>query len=266
MIDWMRIGGVLSLVTVVSLILIPIQAIGLYFDLPYRRWLPGYWHRLSCRLLGIRIHVHGGIDRRRPLLLAANHASWTDILILGAIADVVFIAKTEVAGWPIFGLLAKLQKTIFVAREEKRRAGEQVNEIATRMADGEVVVLFPEGTTSDGNRLLEVKSSLFGAAASARPLAPDGVVYVQPVAIAYTKVYGMPMGRYHRPIAAWPGDIELLPHLVGILKAGAIDVDVSFGPPVEFHAGDNRKALSTRIEADIRTMLLEHLRGRRSSD
>ncbi|MCL6705719.1 1-acyl-sn-glycerol-3-phosphate acyltransferase [Pseudomonas sp. R2.Fl] len=266
MIDWLRIGIVLSLVALMSLVLIPIQAVGLYFDLPYRRWLPGYWHRNACRLLGIRIHVHGGIDRRRPLMLAANHASWKDILILGALADVAFIAKTEVADWPIFGLFAKLQKSIFVVREEKRRTGEQVNEIATRMADGEIVVLFPEGTTSDGNRLLEVKSSLFGAAAAALPLAPDGVVYVQPVAVAYTRVHGMPMGRYHRPIAAWPGDIELLPHLIGILKAGAIDVDVSFGQSVEFHVGDNRKALSTRIEADIRAMLLEHLRGRRSSD
>nr|WP_210387989.1 MULTISPECIES: lysophospholipid acyltransferase family protein [unclassified Ciceribacter] len=245
-----------------TLVMLPIQALGLYFDFPYRRWLPGYWHRMACRLLGIRLHVHGGLESRRPLMIAANHASWKDILILGALADVAFIAKTEVASWPVFGLFAKLQKSIFVVREEKSRTGEQVNEIATRMADGEIVVLFPEGTTSDGNRLLGVKSSLFGAASAALPLAPDGVVHVQPVAIAYTGVYGMPMGRYHRPIAAWPGDIGLLPHLIGILKAGAIDVDVSFGEVIEFRVGENRKLLSARVEAAIRSMLVDHLRGR----
>lgn len=266
MIDRLRIAVVLFFIALLSLVLIPIQAFGLYFDFPYRHRLPGFWHRNACRLLGIRIHTYGEVDRRRPLMIAANHASWKDILVLGALADVVFIAKTEVAEWPVFGLLARLQRTIFVVREEKRRTGEQVNEIATRMADGEIVVLFPEGTTSDGNRLLGVKSSLFGAAAAVLPLAPDGVVYVQPVAIAYTRVHGMPMGRYHRPIAAWPGDIQLLPHLAGVLKAGAIDVDVCFGQPVEFRVGDNRKALSMRVEAEIRAMLLERLRGRRSVD
>lgn len=88
-------------------------------------------------------------------------------------------------------------------REQKRKTGEQVNEIADRMADGEIMVLFPEGTTSDGNRLLEVKSSLFGAAAAALPKTPNAVVHVQPVAVAYTRVHGTPMGRYYRPLTAW---------------------------------------------------------------
>ncbi len=88
-------------------------------------------------------------------------------MVMSSVADVAFIAKIEVRDWPIFGLLARLQKSVFIVREEKRKTGNQASEIAARMADGEIIVLFPEGTTSDGNRLLEVKSSLFGAAAMA---------------------------------------------------------------------------------------------------
>jgi 1-acyl-sn-glycerol-3-phosphate acyltransferase len=258
----LRIGFVVVALAIVTLALLPFQLVALALDLKIRRYIPRLWHRAACGLLGIRIHVHGRLEKRRPVMLAANHASWKDILVLGAIADVTFIAKSEVAKWPVFGPLAKLQKTIFVARDDKRKAGAQVTEIAERLADGEIVVLFPEGTTSDGNRLLDIKSSLFGAAAAAVPHVPGNVVHVQPVAIAYTRVYGMAMGRYHRPIAAWPGDIELVPHLMGVLKAEAIDVEVSFGETVEFRAGDNRKLLSANVAAQIRRMLLACLRGR----
>src|SRR5690606_13065505 len=125
---------------------------------------------IACRMIGLRVKVHGTIEANRPLLIASNHVSWKDILVLGAVADVVYIAKAEVRDWPVFGVLARLQATIFVEREQKRKTGDQVDEIARRLADGEIVVLFPEGTTSDGNRLLEIKTSLFGAAASAVPL------------------------------------------------------------------------------------------------
>lgn len=262
MITWLRIGLIVIVLSVVTLVLLPFQLLGLALDWRIRRYIPRLWHRTACYLLGIRIHVHGRLDDHRPLMLASNHASWKDILVLGAVADVAFIAKSEVANWPVFGLLAKLQKTIFVAREERRKTGEQVNEIAQRMTAGELVVLFPEGTTSDGNRVLEIKSSLFGAAAAAVPQVPGKVVHVQPVAIAYTRVYGMAMGRYHRPIAAWPGDIELVPHLMGVLKAEAIDVELSFGDAIEFKSGDNRKLLSATVAAKIRRMLLARLRGR----
>jgi 1-acyl-sn-glycerol-3-phosphate acyltransferase len=257
-----RIGLVVISLVVVTLVLLPFQLVGLAFDLRIRRYVPRYWHRSACFLLGIRIRTHGRMETRRPLMLASNHVSWKDILVLGAVADVIFIAKSEVATWPIFGTLAKLQKCIFVVREDRRGTGKQVNEIAARMTAGEIVVLFPEGTTSDGNRLMEVKSSLFGAAAAAAPDTPQGVVHVQPVAIAYTRVHGMAMGRYHRPIAAWPGDIELAPHLLGVLREGALDVDVAFGDAIEFKAGDNRKHLSQAVTSRLRRMLIRHLRGR----
>jgi 1-acyl-sn-glycerol-3-phosphate acyltransferase len=258
---WLRVIYLTVVLTVATVFFLPVQLIGLFFDLPFRRRLPRYWHRIACHALGIKVHVHGRLETSKPLLLVVNHVSWTDIMVLGSVADVAFIAKTEVRNWPVFGLLARLQKTIFIAREQKRSAGAQVNEIAQRLADGEIVVLFPEGTTSDGNRILPVKSSLFGAASSAAEQVPGELVHVQPVAIAYTGIYGMAMGRYHRPVAAWPGTIGLVPSLLGLLKAGAIDVDVSFGETIPFRRGDNRKALSVQATMSLRAMLGFSLRG-----
>ncbi len=258
----LRICFVLVSIVLVTLVLLPVHLFSLAFGLKLSRRIPRLWHRAACLLLGLRVRVHGSAEKGRPLMIAANHISWKDILVLGSIMDVVFIAKEEVRHWPVFGLLAKLQRSIFVKREETRKVGKQANEIALRLADGEVVVLFPEGTTSDGNRLMDIKSSLFGAAASAVPHSPNGKVYVQPVTIAYTGIHGMPMGRFHRPIAAWPGDIGLVPHLNGILKTGAIEVDVSFGETVTFDAESNRKRQSALIKDRIRQMLEDSLRGR----
>lgn len=262
MINWVRVALCGMLLVLVSLALMPIQIVCLWLDLKPRRWLPRYWHRVACLLLGLHVRVHGELDRRRPLLLSANHVSWKDIMVLSSLADVVFVAKSDVKSWPLFGLLARLQASIFVEREQKRSAGHQVSEIGRRLADGEIVVLFPEGTTSDGNRLLDIKTSLFGAAASAVPQSPTGMVHVQPLAISYTGIHGMPMGRYHRPIAAWPGDIGLLPHLIGVLREGALEVDVDFGEAVDYDRRSNRKDVSRLVEQRIRRMLSDRLRGR----
>jgi 1-acyl-sn-glycerol-3-phosphate acyltransferase len=258
---WLRLVAVMPLLILSTLAIMPFQALGLWFDLKYRRSLPRYFHRVACFCLNVRVRVHGKPQKARPLLLAVNHASWIDILVLGSVADVVFVAKSEVRDWPVFGFLAKLQKTIFVEREQKRDAGNQVSEIASRMADGEIVVLFPEGTTSDGNRMLDVKSSLFGAASTSADQVPGESVFVQPVAIAYTGVNRMPMGRYHRFLAAWPGSIGLVPHLIGLIKANGIDVDVSFGDAERFTKGDNRKRLAAKMRDQIREMLHFSLRG-----
>ncbi|OBZ96844.1 acyl-phosphate glycerol 3-phosphate acyltransferase [Pararhizobium polonicum] len=262
MINWLRVTLCMTILVLATLVMAPAQIVLLWLDRPQRRTLPRLWHRMACRLVGIRVRVHGTPDRQRPLMLVANHASWKDILVLGSIADVVFVAKSDVKAWPVFGILARLQATIFIDRDHKRTTGNQVNEIGKRLADGEIVVLFPEGTTSDGNRLLEMKTSLFGAAAAAVPLSPTGAVHVQPVAIAYTGLHGMPMGRYHRPVAAWPGDIALAPHLLGILYEGAVDVDVIYGEQITYTAESNRKVVSRQIEKNLRSMLALKLRGR----
>lgn len=262
MIAWIRIGLAVTLVLLASVILIPIHLVLLWLRHPWRNRLPRLWHRIALKAIGVRVHVHGEPENRRPLMISANHVSWLDILVLSSVVDATFVAKAEVRGWPVFGTLARLQRSIFIKREERRQTQAQADEMAARLNAGETVVLFPEGTTTDGNRLGEIKSSLFAAASSAAHFAPDGVVHVQPVALAYVRIHGIAMGHYSRPIAAWPGDVELMPHLLGILKSGAFDVDVRFGDTVEVTTGTSRKHVSGFVKEQLRTMLEKSLRGR----
>lgn len=222
--------------------------------------LPPHWHRFVTRLLGFRIHVRGELATDRPLMIAANHVSWTDIMVIGSLGKVTFIAKSELGGWPVFGKMAKAQKTIFVERERRRKSGEQATEIGRRLAGNEAMVLFAEGTTSDGNFLLPFKSSLFGAADIALAEGGAEVVHIQPVAIAYTRVHGLPMGRQHRNVASWIGDQDLVPHVVQLLREGAIDVVVHFGEPVPFTAKSRRKDVAAEVERRVRTMVAQALR------
>ncbi|MEM6461819.1 MAG: 1-acyl-sn-glycerol-3-phosphate acyltransferase [Pseudomonadota bacterium] len=261
MIAWIRIAIVLTLIVLVTAVMLPVQLLSNRFGWRLSWYLPRRWHRIAVRLLGTKVVVHGQLDTHRPLMLAANHSSWKDIVVLSSVADVVFIAKSEVRDWPIFGWLARWQRTIFIERERRRQTGQQVSEVAKRLADGEIVVLFAEGTTSDGNRVLEFKSSLFGAAASALATSPTGSVSIQPVAIAYTHANGIPLGRYGRPLAAWPGDTEINPHLIGVLKEGALDVQVCFGQPVNYDENSNRKQVTREIEGQVRSMLQQQLYG-----
>jgi 1-acyl-sn-glycerol-3-phosphate acyltransferase len=222
--------------------------------------IPQLWHRIVLRAVGMRVTVHGKPAPERPLMLASNHISWTDILVVSSVDRECFIAKSELGGWPIFGTLARLQRTVFVERDRKRKSGEQASELAQRLAAGDVMVLFAEGSTSDGNLIMPFKSTLFGAAEIAiREHAVDRV-WLQPVAITYTRVHGMPMGRQHRSLAARIGDMELIPHFAAILREGAIDVDLRFGEPSEFNAESDRKLVTRAMEGEVRRMFATMLR------
>ncbi len=258
-----RIRASLAIATVACATLagLPVQMLAVRTGYPSPRLVPRLWHRMALKLLGIRVRVHGRPEVGRPLLLAANHVSWSDICVLGAIADVSFVAKSDMAGWPLFGLLAKLQRTVFVERERRRSAGEQANALARRLAAGDVMVLFAEGTTSDGNQMLPFKSTLFGAAQHALGNG-DGLerVLIQPVTIAYTRLHGMPMGRQHRPHAAWIGDSALVPHIGSLLTEGGMDAEVHFGSPVAFERGSDRKHVARTVEGEVRSKLAAVLR------
>ncbi|RCS25050.1 1-acyl-sn-glycerol-3-phosphate acyltransferase [Phyllobacterium salinisoli] len=255
---------------VLALVLVPLQYLFLKTGSTLQNRLPRLFHSILARLLGFRVHIHGEMVKDRPLMLVSNHVSWSDITVLSTAGDVSFIAKTEVRDWPFFGSLAVLQRSVFVERERRGKTAEQASEIAKRLAVGDAMVLFAEGTTSDGNRVLPFKTSLFGAASAAiretgsksGPESGVETVTVQPVAIAYTRLHGMPMGRYLRPVASWPGDVELLPHLKIILREGALDVDIRFGEPVTITADTDRKTLARTMENRVRAMLQTSLIGR----
>ena len=263
MIGTIRAGFALFLMVISGLLLAPVQYLAVQTGLFSPTIIPRIWHRLVTRVLGFRVTVHGEMTGQRPLMLASNHVSWSDITVLSGIASVCFIAKSELGGWPIFGTLARLQRTIFVERQHRRTSGEQASELAGRLAAGDVMVLFAEGSTSDGNLIMPFKSTLFGAAEMAIRSGAAEKVAIQPVAITYTRVHGMPMGRLHRRLAAWIGDMDLVPHLASVLREGAMDVEVRFGAPVEFDAAGDRKAVTRQMEDSVRTMVATTLRDTR---
>jgi 1-acyl-sn-glycerol-3-phosphate acyltransferase len=265
MIGTARIVFAVAVITLVTIVLLPVQAVAILTKTELRKRLPRWWHRIAARLLGLKIHMHGKLAPDRPLLIAANHISWCDIVTLGAVADISFIAKSDMAKWPIFGMLAKLQRSVFIEREKPRKAGEQASDIARRLANREIIVLFAEGTTSDGNGLFPFKTSLFGAAQFALRDSGLSSIKVQPVAISYTRIHGIPMGRHHRPLAAWIGDEDLIPHLGRFLREGAIDAEVRIGQPENFGETSNRKQLGRLMESRVRAMLAESLAGREHS-
>lgn len=255
MIDRIRLMVALGGVAVSTLTLAPLQFLALRTRLWNEYRILRLWHGVNLRALGFRIHQKGKLTDKRPLVVAANHVSWTDISVIGSCCEVSFIAKADMARWPLIGALARLQRTIFVERERRRTSAMQAGEIAERLARDEAVVLFAEGTTGDGNTVLPFKSTLFGAATKAITDGSVEKVYIQPLAIAYTRVQGIPMGRQHRPLASWIGDAELAPHAAALLKEGAVDVELHFGEPIEFSVGDDRKAATRKAEAQVRAML-----------
>lgn len=253
----------LTFVAAGTAVLVPLQLLVLKTGLRGDRLLRRTWYRMALRALGVRVHVTGAMSAQRPLLLASNHISWTDIVVLGSFNDLAFIAKSEMAGWPLLGKLARLQRTVFVERDRKRKSSEQADEIARRLGSGDAMVLFAEGTTGDGNSMLPFKSTLFGAAGMALSGDAAGTVFIQPVAIAYTRLHGLPMGRRHRMIAAWIGDMDLAPHLWRLLMEGALDVEVHFGEPMAFCAGVDRKEAARQAEDMVRAMMRDVLRNPR---
>jgi 1-acyl-sn-glycerol-3-phosphate acyltransferase len=241
-----------------TVVLTPAQVVGLALRCRWTRTLPVFYHIWCCRILGFRIRVAGTPTGRRPVLFAANHTSYADITVLGSRIAGSFIAKAEVAAWPFFGWLAKLQRSVFVDRRV-RSTIRQRDAISTRLAAGDALILFPEGTSSDGNRVLPFKTALFGAAEQGEGVSP---VIVQPISIAYTRLDGMPIGRLFRPFFAWYGAVDLAPHIWSMIGLGTVEVVVEFHPPTFLSDCGSRKALASYCYARIAGGLAGALFGR----
>lgn len=240
-----------------STLLILLIALGLGGQLLLRRFDPARahrmtapFHRLVCRVIGIRLTVAGLPPEPGPMLVLSNHVSWLDIVVLGALMPVSFVAKSEVDTWPGINLLARAQRTVFVNRQRRQATGAVAGEIAGRLAGGDAIVLFAEGTTSDGNRVLPYRSALIGAAG-------EGSICVLPVALRYARQAGLPLTRRERPGIAWYGSMDLLPHLTALLAAPPIDVTIHVGPCLIMEGSADRKRIATEAERFARQALAD---------
>lgn len=219
----------------------PVQVIFRWLGSSLSASLPMAFHGLCCQIFGIRVVVRGTLESSRPILFVANHCSYSDVMVLGSVITGSFVAKAEVASWPLFGFLAKLQNTVFIERTGIK-AREQRDGMIQRLAAGDNLILFPEGTSDDGNRVLPFKSALFSVAQ--QPLGNGDTVKIQPVSIAYTRLDGMPTGRALKPYFAWYGDMELASHIWELAGLGLITVELVFHPPVTMSTFGSRKALA----------------------
>lgn len=244
---------------IATLILIPLQAIAVALRSRLAERIPVVYHRCVCWLFGLDVVLRGQPVATRPTLFVANHSSYIDIEVFSSLIPVCFIAKAEVARWPFFGTLARLQRTVFVDRKPGSTA-DQRDAIAERLAQGDNLMLFPEGTSDDGNRTLPFFSALFSVAE--RRLADGRPLTVQPVSIAYAELNGFPLGRSLRPLLAWYGDMELAPHLWHFAGLGRVKVVVEFHPPVTIDQFGSRKGLADHCRQAIARGMAEAIAGR----
>ena len=266
MISRVRLIVLIIILTPITLLLMPVQFMAVQFDWKLAKYLPIIWHRLVAILIGLRVRTIGKLEEAHPIMIISNHVSWMDIVALSTIAPVSFIAKDEVAQIPFAGLLAKLQRSIFVTRADKYGSANQARQISLRMLKGDIMVLFAEGTTGTGDQVLPFKSSLLGAAQFVAKESAGSMVTIQPVSIAYTHTCGILNTRRERVRASWPGTIELLPHAGLMIQQGGLDVEISFGQPIEFTAKSKRRAIADRTHAEVKRMYLASLFPRHRVD
>lgn len=245
-----------------TLLMMPAQIFAVVTGSAAVKAIPRWYHKRCCRILDIDVQQVGRLSQCEPTLFVSNHSSYLDITVLGSLISGSFIAKSEVASWPLFGRLAKLQRTVFVERR-RSRAADHKSLVSERLASGDNLILFAEGTSNDGNRVLPFKSSLF---AVAEPQDRDKPLTVQPVSVAYTELDGLPLGRFLRPFFAWYGDMDLAPHMWQLVGLGRVTVVVEFHKPVTLAELGTRKALSDYCYRVVWAGVAGALSGRRSSE
>ena len=207
-----------------------------------------YW-RGMCAIMGLGLRVTGAIAQRtsdgRPVVYVSNHSSWLDILVLGARLDACFTAKQEVGTWPLIGTIARLGRSVYI-RRQRGSTGRERDEMRARLAAGDNLILFPEGTTSDGARVLPFRSAFLSIAEL--PVTPEGLPpIVQPISVVYDRLSGLPTGRATRPILAWYGDMDIASHFWQLAQYRGMRASILLHAPLDPRDFPNRKALAQAI-------------------
>jgi lyso-ornithine lipid O-acyltransferase len=201
-----------------------------------------YW-TVTCRLLGLRVRVIGtaaNTTNARPVVFISNHSSWLDVPVLGGNLDACFVSKNEVGRWPLVGTIARLGRTVFISRQ-RHATGRERDLMRERLAAGDNLVLFPEGTTSDGSRVMPFRTAFFAVAEGEDP------PLIQPVSVVYDRLGGLPTGRASRPVFAWYGDMDMASHFWRFAQHRGLRVSVLLHPAVDPARFASRKALSHAV-------------------
>lgn len=198
------------------------------------------WSLVLLKHMGIALRVHGQVPKTGPVLLAANHISWLDIIVMHAARHCRFISKDDIANWPVVGTLATAAGTLYIQRESRRDALRVVHQMAACLQNNEVLAVFPEGTTGDGTTVLPFHANLLQAAISANaPVQPVGLKFVD---VASTETSLAP---------CYVGDDTLVGSVWRTLCADPIEALVHFGP-LQSAQGRDRRTWA----ADVRKAVL----------
>ena len=244
----LRLILILIFLILIILISIPIQFFFNLIGFRFKKLYPLLFYRMIKISTGININFDSEkIDKKNSVVLyIANHVSWFDIICLGTLLDARFIAKKEVSKMGIFGFLAKLSNTFFIDNENKNKIIEYNNSIQKKLQEGENFIIFPEGTTSDGNGIISFKSSMLECAFD-----DNNKINIQPISICYSKLNNIPMGIYLRRNIAWVGDTSMVAAMVNFLRSGRITVDIIFHDTMSINNFENRKDLAVYCERKI---------------
>lgn len=215
--------------------------------------IPHLFHRGICRVFGLKVVETGEPIHQGPTLFVANHISYLDIFVLGGKLPGYFIAKSEVAGWPILGFLARFQNTLFFKRDP-RHAMSQIDVMRQHLHNGQSLILFPEGTSTLGTDVLPFKSSLFNAADD-----PEAKVAIQPVTISYSRCRQQPMTAETRERFAWIIPMPFFSHFIAALGMGRCEVNVHYHAPVKLTDFESRKECAQHCGTQVRQQLSEIL-------
>ncbi len=227
----------------------PIQAVCLLLPGQAKMTFARIYWAVFARLIGIQVRVIGQravSTDGRPILYVSNHSSWIDIPVTGGVLDGCFVSKADVAGWPVVGTIARLGRTVFVSRS-RGATGRERDDMASRLQGGDKLILFPEGTSSDGSRVLPFRSSFFAVAEPRGHTDLATLPIIQPVSVVYDRLGGLPAGRASRPVFAWYGDMDIASHFWRLTQHIGLRATVLLHAPVDPARFADRKALSNAV-------------------
>lgn len=234
-----------------TLLLVPPYLLIFPLGRKWRRPFVTLWHRGVCFLIALKVNCHGHPYQGKNVLLAGNHISYLDIPVLASCLDITFVAKADVASWPLFGFLARIAQTAFIERTPSK-ARLQKMQLKKRLKAGERLMIFPEGTSSDSQSVLPFKSSLFDMV-NDNDMKAHSVI--QPVTLCFKSRDGQKLSLEENDNFAWYGDMTLLPHLWKVFCLSGAQANIIFHAPAMADDFPNRKEMAKWAECRVRNGL-----------
>ena len=207
-----------------------------------------FWGRFAASM-GLEVRVVGELASKlagRPVIFVSNHSSWVDVPVIGGVLPAAFVAKGEIDRWPVVRTIARLGRTVFVSRQRGSTARER-DAMQAVLARGDNLILFPEGTSSDGSRVLPFRSSFFAVAEGKGIADPNRRPLIQPVSVVYDRLNGLPAGRSSRPVFAWYGDMDIASHFWRMTQHLDMRVTVLLHAPLDPATFPDRKSLAQAV-------------------